>query len=146
MTLLYHLLAREVLIDRETNTSSVIKVIERIGVRESQVPFESKSGTQWLHAPMTFLAVFRAEEDEGENPQFAVTMRTPDGTELPPLVRPVAFDGKPISRCTIFFPGVPNGGEGEYSVVMTYQDRTVVWPFSVSIVPATAPEGVRNDS
>ena len=150
MEVIFAALCQDTLLDRDSNTFSLIKVIEEIGIPTAlpeSGPTQSTDDKRRL-SPGNFSMVIwwaRTDESTPERGRGRIRVVLPDGKE--PLSPEIDVDLSTFLRLryVMHFPGLPEGGPGTYFFVVEYKSGAEQWaekfryPLRVTIGPPTMP-------
>jgi len=127
MRLIWAVLCRHAIVEQETNTLSLMDVIEQITIEFNESPIPPPTKPAALPIPLELISLWQKGPDRGGG-TFKVTLRTPQGSTSPGHATGTIEPGPaPRSRITTRIPNLPWRGEGEYAFVVQLSTKSAGW-------------------
>ena len=158
MEVIFAVLCQKALVDKDTNTFSLINVIEEVGLPtdppEPAGEIESTNDIGKL-SPASFEMVIwwsRTQERTPEQGRGRVSVVLPDETRAVSQEVDVDLTRFLRLRSRVHFPGFPDGGQGTYRFQIDYRsgdndwERKFEYPLRVTLGVPTLPEPEEPDS
>lgn len=144
MRLIWAVLCRHAIVEQETNTLSLIDVIEQINIEFNDNVVPPATAPAALPIPLELISLWQRGPD-GSGGTFKITLRTPQGAESQGHAIGTIEQGlAPRSRITTRVPNLPWRGEGEYAFVVQLSTKSA-WrtiadvPFWIKLKAPQAP-------
>lgn len=151
MEVTFAVICQKALQDKETNTFSLINVIEEVGLPTEPPEGTLAESTQDLRglSPGNFEMVIwwaRTQEGTPERGRGRVRIDLPNGAPVKTAEMDVDLTSFLRLRSRLMFPGFPDGGEGTYRFIVEYGSGEDDWepkftyPIRVTVGTPTMPK------